>query len=395
MSVLDDIEGISSQILSTLPPSFLQFLEANDIDPTIYTVQSLPRYIRLNTQIPSSQLPSLSDLSTQLECTQIHQIPNFPHFYSLPSVIKIVNSLAYKQGKIFGIDLSSAIAVYSLDIHPNDQILDLCCAPGAKLCLISNLLDNKGIGTITGVDISKNRLSICKNLCKKYKLAKVRLFLEDGTRFNVLAPSYLVPIKKIIEKNRIQDDNRELSFKEFGEIQCSKDKNDLITPFWTPKILRNDPQKRDNQYLYDKVIVDAECTHDGSISHILKYEKSGWENFEKNFLNPDRLNSLWDLQRDLLQNGWNLLKPGGILVYSTCSLSKKQNEDVIGWFLANYQNAQLETIPNIENLKTAPPKVCKSNVDLFKVARFDPIHSNTSGFFIAKIKKIKRTLDSF
>jgi len=228
---------MSSRIISSFPPRFFQFLEVNDIDPTIYTIQSLPRYIRLNTHIPFSQLPSLSDLSSQLSCTQIHQIPNLPHFYSLPSITKIVNSLAYKQGKIFGIDLSSAIAVYSLDIHPNDHILDLCCAPGAKLCLISNLLDIKGIGTITGVDISKNRLSICKNLCKKYRISKVRLFLEDGTKFNVLAPSYLEPIKKIIEKIRIQGNNEnevsQTHVKEFNEIrlESSEDKNDIITPF--------------------------------------------------------------------------------------------------------------------------------------------------------------------
>jgi len=136
--------------------------------------------------------------------------------------------------------------------------------------------------------------------------------------------------------------------------------------------------------------VDAECTHDGSISHILKYRKQGWKTFDKDFLNPDRLNSLWDLQRNLLKNGWNLLKPDGILVYSTCSLTKKQNEDVIEWFLTNYQNARLETIPNIANLTTAPLKISEcNNIDLFKLVRFDPIHSNTSGFFIAKIRKIK------
>ncbi|RIA95926.1 S-adenosyl-L-methionine-dependent methyltransferase [Glomus cerebriforme] len=372
-----------TQILSCLPPSFLQFLEINDIDPTIYTIKSLPRYVRLNTHFPSSQLPSLSDLSSQLYCNQIVKVPNIPYFFSLPSIVKIVNSLAYKQGKIFGIDLSSAVAIYSLDIQPNDHILDLCCAPGVKLCLISNLLDNDGIGTITGVDISKNRLSICKNLCKKYKIAKVRLFLEDGTKFNVFAPSYLEPIKKITgQLHELRINGNILKF--------SEDISEIVTPFWTPKILRNDPQERGSQYLYDKVIVDAECTHDGSISHILKYKKYGWETFEKNFLNPDRLNSLWDLQRNLLKNGWNLLKPDGILVYSTCSLSKKQNEDVIGWFLANYQNAQLETIPNIANLKTAPLKIREyNNIDLSKLVRFDPIHSNTSGFFVAKIRKVK------
>ena len=241
-------EEISSQIISSLPPSFLQFLKINDIDPAIYTIKSLSRYIRLNTHIPPSQLPSIADLSSQLSCAQIHEVPNFPKFFSLPSAIKVVNSSAYKQGKIFGIDISSAIAVYSLDIQPNDHILDLCCAPGAKLCLISNLLDNTGIGTITGVDISKNRLSICKNLCKKYKIAKVRLFLEDGTKFNILAPSYLEPIKNLICIGYSQE-----SCVNENHLESLVDKSDIVTPFWTPKILRNDPQKRGSQYLYDKV----------------------------------------------------------------------------------------------------------------------------------------------
>ena len=97
-------------------------------------------------------------------------------------------------------------------------------------------------------------------------------------------------------------------------------------------------------------------------------------------------------KRNLLINGWKLIKPNGILVYSTCSLSKKQNEDVVGWFLTNYKNAQLETIPNIANIKTAPLKISDyNNIDLSKAVRFDPIHSNTSGFFVAKFRKIKES----
>jgi len=58
---------------------------------------------------------------------------------------------------------------------------------------------------------------------------------------------------------RIQGNNEnevsQTHVKEFNEIrlESSEDKNDIITPFWTPKILRSDPQKRDSQYLYDKV----------------------------------------------------------------------------------------------------------------------------------------------
>ncbi|CAI5473659.1 unnamed protein product [Closterium sp. Yama58-4] len=70
---------------------------------------------------------------------------------------------------------------------------------------------------------------------------------------------------------------------------------------------------------YDKVLVDAECTHDGSLKHILKYDSWGWHTLNKRFLDPQRLSTLAALQRSLLETGFLLLKPGGRLVYSTCS----------------------------------------------------------------------------
>jgi len=94
---------------------------------------------------------------------------------------------SYRLGKIYGIDLSSGIVVSALDPLPGDEILDLCCAPGGKLCMISDRM--KGQGSITGVDIDKNRLSSCRNLCKKYKIPNVRLFLGDGRYFSTLAPN--------------------------------------------------------------------------------------------------------------------------------------------------------------------------------------------------------------
>jgi hypothetical protein len=44
--------------------------------------------------------------------------------------------------------------------------------------------------------------------------------------------------------------------------------------------------------------VDAECTHDGSLKHITKYEQWGWETFERRFLNEDRIASITSLQVD-------------------------------------------------------------------------------------------------
>lgn len=80
-----------------------------------------------------------------------------------------------------------------------------------------------------------------------------------------------------------------------------------------------------------------------------------------------------------------MLKPGGILVYSTCSFSKKQNEDIIAWFIGRNKDALLE--------KAAPDgmypikKTEKDDLISRFTMRFTPSDSGTSGFFLAKIRK--------
>lgn len=188
-------------------------------------------------------------------------------------------SISYKDHAIFGIDLSSAIAVQALDIQPDDQVLDLCCAPGAKLCMISNILGKEGLGTATGVDLAGHRLATCRSLLKKYKVGeKVRLFEADGTTFAVPPPSRLG--NKVISEAQHKD---------------KKQKVETVKTFWASKLLRFDSQVNMHS-LYDKVLVDAECTHDGSIQHILKYEKWGWDTFEKNFMDPNRISTISKLQ---------------------------------------------------------------------------------------------------
>lgn len=161
----------------------------------------------------------------------------------------------YKEHAIFGIDLSSAIAVQALEIQMDDQVLDLCCAPGAKLCMIANLLGKEGLGTATGVDLAGHRLATCRSLLKKYKVGeKVRLFEADGTTFSVLPPTRL--------------GNRLIGGTE-NEKKRQKTDKVVVKPFWASRLLRFDDQSRCD-LSYDKVLVDAECTHDGSIAHILK-----------------------------------------------------------------------------------------------------------------------------
>lgn len=150
------------------------------------------------------------------------------------------------------------------------------------------------------------------------------------------------------------------------------------------------PMLQESDSLYDKVLVDAECTHDGSLKHILKYNVWGWENFEKKFMDPARLSSLATLQRGLLANGFRMLKSGGTLVYSTCSFSKAQNEDIVSWFLGQ-EGSGVKLIPVEKEI--LPSESCYSqhhkelDDPLRGMVRFDPVLHGTSGLFVAKFQK--------
>ncbi|KAG1149465.1 hypothetical protein G6F37_006152 [Rhizopus arrhizus] len=360
--------------LAQLPDSFRKFLDDNSIDPAIYTVTNLPRYFRINTHIPKDKRPTLKDLKEQLNTDQVHKVEGLEDFYSVQLAnVRLSDTLAYKEHIIFGIDLSSAIAVEALSINKDDQVLDLCCAPGAKLCMISNLFGKDGVGTVTGVDIAGHRLATCRSLLKKYKVGeRVRLFEADGTKFSIPPPSRL--------------GNRVIT----ADTGHKRQKTDIVKPFWAPKMLRFDRQLNSG-VLYDKVLVDAECTHDGSILHVLKYEKWGWDSFEKNFMDVNRLNKITELQRNLMKQGWSMLKKGGTMIYSTCSLTISQNEENVAWFLSEFLDAQTEKIPDF-CIQPSPIKKQYVNNELQAIieehcVRFDPISSRTSGFFVVKFMK--------
>lgn len=132
---------------------------------------------------------------------------------------------------------------------------------------------------------------------------------------------------------------------------------------------------------YDKVLVDAECTHDGSIKHIQKFEHWGWRTLQRRVLDAERTDSLTVLQLKLLTNGFRLLKAGGFLIYSTCSLTVAQNEDVVEQFLKENPSAELQ---EIDASKSWP---CRGG-RIQKTLRFDPLTSQTSGLFVAKFTKL-------
>ncbi|XP_051135062.1 rRNA (cytosine-C(5))-methyltransferase NOP2C [Andrographis paniculata] len=388
-----------------LPEAFLNFLNQNGLDPSIYAAtQSIPRYIRLK---PGCE-DRISEIEAEINC-ELREVYWLPNFYCLPPDVGIASTKAYQEGQVYGIDAASGAAVSALGVSPGDHVLDLCAAPGAKLCMILDLLG--GSGSVTGVDISRHRLAASRTMLQKYKLGeRCRLFVADGTKFSLIPTRVLEKSKSCIECGNAElEENFEIfkewtskkPWKERKRIANSRKKNitsDKSLHIQDPELIfygrhsgvagfsKSDVYQdvKDHEFSlfgYDKVLVDAECTHDGSIKHIQKFEQWGWETLSRRVLDAERTDDLTALQLKLLTNGFKLLKVGGSLVYSTCSLTVAQNEDVVEKFLS--QNASAELV-EIEAGKNWP---C-GGARIQKTLRFDPLTSSTSGLFIAKFKKI-------
>ena len=85
----------------------------------------------------------------------------------------------------------------------------------------------------------------------------------------------------------------------------------------------------------DKILIDVPCSGSGIIRKKpeIKYNKKRKD-----------LKDMVEVQRNIMKNAWEYLRQGGIMVYSTCTLNKEENEENVKWFAEKYKDAQIEKI---------------------------------------------------
>lgn len=120
---------------------------------------------------------------------------------------------------------------------------------------------------------------------------------------------------------------------------------------------------------FDKILLDPPCSASGTIKGETKHSAETLQVW-----NPLTIKRLAKLQKKLLKHAFSLLKPGGTLVYSTCSLEPEENEEVVQHLL-NKVGGKLEKID-------LPVKA-----DQTTGMKIWPQYQDTEGFFIAKIRK--------
>jgi 16S rRNA (cytosine1407-C5)-methyltransferase len=140
---------------------------------------------------------------------------------------------------------------------------------------------------------------------------------------------------------------------------------------------------------FDKILVDAPCSGLGIIQK--KTEINKWWSIE-------RVNSLVEIQNKLLVSAIKMLKVGGEMVYSTCSLTPEENELIINRILEKYPVDVEDVNVTIQNHKGLTEYQSKSlDKRLSKAIRIFPWEVDSDGFFLIKLKKIGNTkpLDRF
>ncbi len=132
---------------------------------------------------------------------------------------------------------------------------------------------------------------------------------------------------------------------------------------------------------FDKILVDAPCSSEGAIRKDFSIAK---------MISLSLIKRLSKLQKELIESAYIALKKGGILIYSTCTLTPEENEEVINYLYKKY-NCKIEKI-KIKNFKIREG-VKYWNYEIEKevyknVARIYPQDNDSEGFFIAKIRKV-------
>ena len=125
---------------------------------------------------------------------------------------------------------------------------------------------------------------------------------------------------------------------------------------------------------FDKVLLDTPCSGEGrfTIYNVQSYKT--WS--------PKTVNDLTKMQRKLFKSAFNALKPNGTLVYSTCTLNKQENEEILQWALDNFKLLPI----NIEIKEALYAFNEGMSKDLNKAIRILP-SKNMEGFFVSKFIK--------
>ena len=140
-----------------------------------------------------------------------------------------------------------------------------------------------------------------------------------------------------------------------------------------------DSRKLNKEYLNkaDRILVDAPCSGTGVIRRKPDLKWKDW--------NKRHFNELNQIQRELLDTAALYLKPGAELVYSTCSMEKEENDELITKFIKEHHNFNIQNSSDFVQKKG----IVRLETNIKEAIQLIPGYSGTNidGFYMVKLKK--------
>jgi 16S rRNA (cytosine967-C5)-methyltransferase len=220
--------------------------------------------------------------------------------FELKSHPPLTSLESFRQGWFYIQDPGTLLAPCKLAPQPGETILDFCAAPGGKTTFIAQLMNNQG--RIVAHDVLEERLKLVRENCARLGVTCVETSRSRG-----------------------------------NEALTSKSEIDQ-------RLLTSSPTNSQ----FDRILVDVPCSNTGVMRRRVDLR---WR------IQPEEIGRLCAAQLDLLKQGALKLKPGGILVYSTCSLEPEENQEVVKRFLNEHRDFKLkferELLPFVDNVDGA------------------------------------------
>ncbi|MFL6390867.1 MAG: NOL1/NOP2/sun family putative RNA methylase [Nitrososphaeraceae archaeon] len=282
-----------------------------DLDRFLETMNGLPnQYIRTNTiKISNIDLEKrLTSKGFHLKDTVIRDV-----FAVDKSPFPIGATTEYLLGYYYIQDLSSCIAVESLDVQEDQIILDMASAPGGKTTFIAQKMKNTGC--VIALDINSARI--------------------NSMVFNIARCGVMNSCIYKMDSRQVAD----LNIK------------------------------------FDRVLLDAPCSCEGVIIK---------DKTRKTSHTAQDVEYCVSNQMELIEAAIKVVRPGGLLVYSTCSFAPEENENIVNSLLDRF-DVKIEPVQyGIEGLTNFGD--IRFHDDMKNTKRLYPHIHNTLGFYIARLR---------
>lgn len=146
-------------------------------------------------------------------------------------------------------------------------------------------------------------------------------------------------------------------------------------------ILNESPAKLENVFkgYFDQILVDAPCSGEG----MFRKDHNATSYWSKDYPQQCALR-----QKEILASAYQMLAPGGSIIYSTCTFSPEEDEQIIAWLVEQYPTLQIQLVKKYQGMDAGQPGFANGDPNLSKTVRLWPHRFRGDGHFIAKLTNL-------